>query len=161
MTWCTTMDMEWELNKAAQVLVNKLLSVRSKESVLIYADTATNRRVVESTAAAVHAAGGEACIFWFETRPEVAIEPPRPLAAAMKASDVVLEFATKYLIHTKAWEDAVVAGARSITLSGMTPDMMIRVIGRVDPVKMRELGDTLVELTSASNKIEIISPALN
>jgi len=140
--------MEWELIKAAQVLVTQLLQVRPKESVLIYADTATNRRVVESTAAAVHAAGGEACVIWFETRPEVAIEPPRPLEAAMKASDVVLEFATKYLIHTEAWDDAVTAGARSLTLSGMTPDMMIRCIGRVNHVKTRELGD----ISSSSRK---------
>ena len=77
----------------------------------------------------------------------------------MKASDVVVEFATKYLIHTNAWEDAVAAGARSITFSGMTPEIMVRCIGKVDHVKMRELGDVLVELTQASNKIEITSPA--
>ncbi len=153
------MEMEWELRKAAQVLVEQMLNVQPDEHVLIYADTATDRRVVESTAAAVHISGGQAGAYLYETRPEVLMEPPRPLAAAMKASDVVIEFAVRPAFWSKAWDISLEAGSRNICLTGMTPDMMIRCIGKVDQLKMGELGDTLVELTKASNKMEITSPA--
>jgi len=153
------MEMEWELRKAAQVLVDQMLNVQPEEHVLIYADTATNRRVVESTAAAVHITGGQAGVYLYETRPEVLIEPPRPLAAAMKASDVVVEFAKRPAFWSKAWDTALEAGSRNICLTGMTTNMMIRCIGKVDQIKMAELGDILLELTKASNKMEITSPA--
>lgn len=150
--------MEWELRKAAQVLVDQMLNVQPEEHVLIYADTATNRRVVESTAAAVHITGGQAGVYLYETRPEILMEPPRPLAAAMLASDVVVEFAKRPAFWSKAWDKSLEAGSRNICLTGMTPDMMIRCIGKVDQLKMRELGDTLLELTKTSNKMKIISP---
>ena len=64
------MEMEWELRKAAQVLVDQMLNVQPDEHVLIYADTAADYRVVESAAAAVHISGGQAGVYMYEWNPQ-------------------------------------------------------------------------------------------
>ncbi|MFQ5821581.1 MAG: aminopeptidase [Candidatus Heimdallarchaeota archaeon] len=152
------MSMEWELRKAASIVVKDMLCLKEGENVLIYADTASDRRVVESIAAAAHAAGGEAGLYWYETRPEVGLEPPKPLAAAMKAVDINVEVAEKYLIHTEAYHEALRAGARNMCLTGMTPDMMIRCIGQINYPKMVELGDALAKLTRNAQTMKISAP---
>ncbi len=153
------MSMYMELAKAADILVRELLCVKPGEDFLIYADTASEQRVVEATAAAGHTAGGTVTVVLYETRPEIAMEPPRPLAAAMKNSDVICEFAKQYLIHTQTYRDALAAGARHLCLTGMTSDMMIRCIGQIDYSKMVELGEVLRELTHKGSEIRITTPA--
>ena len=144
-----------ELMKAADTLVRQLLCVKPGEDLLVYADTACEERVVEATAAAGHIAGGTVTIVWYETRPEIAMEPPRPLAAAMKNSNVICEFAKQYLIHTQAYRDALAAGARHLCLTGMTGDMMIRCIGSVNYPKIIELGEVLRRLTQNGRDVYI------
>ena len=87
------MKYDWELKKVAKTVIGEMVNLREGENILIYADTAADKQVVDSIAEAAHLAGGVVCLFWYETRPEVGIEPPKPLAAAMKASDVVIELA--------------------------------------------------------------------
>ncbi|WP_252698198.1 aminopeptidase [Natronosalvus vescus] len=50
-------------------------------------------------------------------------EPPEPVAAAMAAGDVVLAPTTKSLSHTRARTEANEAGARVVTLPGITEDV--------------------------------------
>ena len=153
------MSMYMELAKAADTLVRQILCVKPGESLLIYADTASDESVVKATAAAGHTAGGVVTVVWYETRPEIAMEPPRPLAAAMKNSDVICEFAKQYIIHTQAHRDALAAGARHLCLSETTSDMLIRCIGRINYPKMVELGEVLRELTQDGRLVRITTPA--
>ena len=82
-----------ELAKSAEILVKQLLCLKPGEDLLIYGDTAADERAAEATAAAAYSAGGTVTVFWYETRPEIGMEPPRPLAAAMRSSNVICEFA--------------------------------------------------------------------
>ncbi len=107
------MGYSWELKQAAETVINDMCNLKEGEDILIYADTAANEKVVNSLAEAAFLAGGTVGIYWFETRPEVGIEPPPPLADAMKESDVVIELAEKYLIHTEAYHEALKAGSRN------------------------------------------------
>jgi len=52
-------------------------------------------------------------------------EPPRPVAGAMAAADVVLAPTTKSLTHTEARSDANAAGARVATLPGITEGVFL------------------------------------
>ena len=51
---------EFELQKASDVLVRELCKIREGETCVITADTKSDKRVVDATARAVFAAGGEA-----------------------------------------------------------------------------------------------------
>lgn len=150
---------DWDLKKAALAVIEQMCKVKSGEDVLIYADTSANAEVVESIAEAAYIKGGIVSVLWYETRPEVAMEPPAPLAAAMRAADVVIELAEKYLIHTKAYHEALKAGSRNLCLTGMTPDMMKRCIGNINYGKMAELGDSIAELLQKADLMEIKTPA--
>ncbi|KPV63480.1 MAG: Thermophilic metalloprotease (M29) [Candidatus Bathyarchaeota archaeon BA1] len=147
-----------ELAKAADVLIKQLLCARSGENLLLYADTSTDPDIVNAVAAAGYTAGVIPTIIWYETRPEVDMEPPKPVAAAMKNADVICEFAKMYIIHTNAYYEALKAGARHLCLTGITKEMMIRCIGRVDYPLIVELGDRLTELTCKASEVKITSP---
>ncbi|MCR4404914.1 MAG: hypothetical protein NUW06_06555 [Candidatus Acetothermia bacterium] len=147
------------MKKAAATVIERMCNLKPGENVLIYADTCASAQVVESLAEAAHVKGGVVSVLWYETRPQVAMEPPAPLAAAMKAADVVIELAEKYLIHTEAYHAALEAGSRNLCLSGMTPEMMVRCIGRIDYARMVELGDLIAELLRNADRMRIESPA--
>lgn len=149
----------WGMMKAATTVVERMCNLAVGEEVLIYADTSASGEVVESLAAAAHVRGGIVSVLWYETRPEVAMEPPAPLAAAMKAADVVIELAEKYLIHTEAYHEALKAGARNLCLSGMTPEMMVRCIGLIDYSKMVKLGDVIAQLLRSADLMRIETAA--
>lgn len=56
--------MDWGLTKAAKTLVEHVCNVRKGEEVLIYADSAAGRMVIEHVAAAAHSAGGTVTTVW-------------------------------------------------------------------------------------------------
>ena len=151
------MTMFMELFSAAYKVAKILAGVKEGESVLILADTVVDREMVDYVASAVHSLGGEAVEMIYETREEVDIEPPKVVSKAMEASDVIIDFVKQYIIHTNAFYNALKAGARICDLTGMTPDMMIRLIGRVDYELMCELGDKLAELTKKAREVRIVS----
>jgi leucyl aminopeptidase (aminopeptidase T) len=147
-----------ELAKAARTIVEYICNLRKGEEVLIYADTAADLVVAKHIAEAAHAAGGTVSLVLYETRPEVDLEPPAPLAAAMKEAALIIELAEKYLIHTKAYLEALKT-ARILCLTGMTQEMMKRCIADVDYPEMLAFGDALVGVLRRGNRMEIKTPA--
>jgi leucyl aminopeptidase (aminopeptidase T) len=152
--------MNFELKLGAFKLARDVLGVKSGETVLIYGDTTNDLRVMEATAEAAYSLGGVPIIVRYETRSRPGLEPPKPLAAALCAADVIIEFATSYILYTKAFWDAVNrTDVRYIILTGMDVDMMVRCISRVDYAKMVQLGEHLVELTRNASKFRVTTPA--
>lgn len=146
-----------ELYRASLKTVRDLALVRPGENVLILADTAINWDMISSLASAAYSLGAETSIMIYETREEVDLEPPKSVAEAMRASDVIISLPLMYILHTRAYYNAMSSGARILELTGMDPDMMIRLIGRVDYEKMCELGERLTELTKRARRIVIKS----
>lgn len=151
--------LNFELAGAARKLVEGIMLVRPGENVAITADTATDWRVVEATAGAVKSAGGIPTVLLYETRPTAVVEPPAPVAAAVSRSDVWIEFAYAYVLHTPAFRAAMAAGARYICLTGMDVAMMVNTIGRVDYPRLLALGETLRGLVEAADEVRVSSPA--
>jgi leucyl aminopeptidase (aminopeptidase T) len=146
-----------ELYRSAMKTVRDLALVKSGENVLILADTAIDWEMIKALASASYALGAEPSIMIYETRDEVDLEPPRHVGEAMKASDVIISLPLMYILHTKAYNEAMRAGARILELTGMDPDMMIRLIGRTDYESMCQLGEKLAELTRKARHVRIRS----
>ncbi|MGC9148837.1 MAG: hypothetical protein ACP5GI_05300 [Sulfolobales archaeon] len=146
-----------ELYKAAYKTVKDLALVKPGERVLVLGDTASDINVLRAVASAAYVLDAEPVIAIYETREEVDLEPPQPAASAMRSSDVIISLPLMYILHTKAYYEAMSAGARILELTGMDSDMMIRLIGRVDYASMCELGEKLSELTKKTRVVKIFS----
>jgi leucyl aminopeptidase (aminopeptidase T) len=83
-----------------------------------------------------------------------AAEPPRPVAAAMVAADVVLAPTVQSLSHTVARKAATDAGARIATLPGATEEMLARVMS-ADMDGLRRKGAAIAAILTAGEGARI------
>ena len=147
------------MRRAATVLIRDYIRMKRGESVLVYADEGSDEGVVRATVDAVEARGGNPLEVWYRIKGPPGTEPPRPMEAAMKSADVLIEYARTYLITTKAFERAMAAGARHLCLTAMDADMMIRCIGNVALPAMKAFGNALLALTEGAKEVRVTSPA--
>jgi leucyl aminopeptidase (aminopeptidase T) len=98
--------------------------------------------------------GADATLAVISERESHAAEPPRPVAAAMAAADVVLAPTIQSLSHTAARKKASEAGVRIATLPGVTEEMLARLMnGDLD--EMRRRGWAIVNLMNSGSKVRI------
>jgi len=151
---------ETGLAEAAKTVAQYICNVRQGEDVLLYADVGADRDIVDAIANACREAGGETCVLCFGRRPVPDLEPPAPLAAAMKSTDVLIELADMYLIHTETLLQAQLSGARFACLTMMTRGIMERCIGPIEwYAKVVELGECVTSLLEAASSMHITTPA--
>ena len=151
---------DWEVKAAARTVAEYMCNIKQGEDVLIYADTLVEDIVADSIAEAFHSAGGTASLYRYETRSKTDVEPPRPLAEAMKQSDVIVELSWMYLIHTRALEAALESGARFACLTMITADILKRCIGPISYYsKVLEFGDKMSSILASSSDMRISTKA--
>jgi leucyl aminopeptidase (aminopeptidase T) len=148
-----------ELSHAAHKLVTEVRPIEPGQHVLISADTASDMRVVQATAGAVHAADGVPTVVRYPTQPEPMQQPPAPLAGATTGADVWIDFAVAYQLYSPAYHAAVENGCIYVCLTGMDVDMMVRTIGRPDYATLQKMATRLYELSQAAETVCITSPA--
>lgn len=149
----------FEVGLAARKLVEQVMLVKPGETVAITVDSMGDFRVVDATAKAVYSAGATPIVVWYPAGATSCVDPPSPVGGAIGTADVWIEFALAYLLYSPSWRRAIDNGCRYICLTGMDVDMMVRTIGKVDYMKMIELGENLRSSLAAANKIVVTSPA--
>jgi leucyl aminopeptidase (aminopeptidase T) len=98
--------------------------------------------------------GADATLAVISERESHAAEPPRTVAAAMSAADVVLAATIQSLSHTAARKAASDAGVRIATLPGVTEEMLARLMnGDLD--EMRRRGWAIVNTLNAGSEAHI------
>jgi leucyl aminopeptidase (aminopeptidase T) len=98
--------------------------------------------------------GADATLAVISERETHAAEPPRPVAAAMAAADVVLAPTIQSLSHTAARKAASDAGVRIATLPGVTEEMLARLMnGDLD--EMRRRGWAIVNALNQGSRVRI------
>jgi leucyl aminopeptidase (aminopeptidase T) len=98
--------------------------------------------------------GADATLAVISERETHAAEPPRAVAAAMAAADVVLAPTIQSLSHTAARKKASEAGARIATLPGVTEEMLARLMnGDLD--EMRRRGWAIVNVMNGGAQVRI------
>ena len=144
--------------KGARVAVETCMKAKPEETVLIVADT-QNLRIAEAFAYAAAAIGSKTAITLMESTSEHAKEPPRPIAQAMKAAEVVLIPTTMSLSHTEARRAATKAGARIASMPGITEDMM-RIGGlTADYKQVAALTYKVAHILERAKKVRVTTPS--
>jgi leucyl aminopeptidase (aminopeptidase T) len=151
--------MSYELAKGALTLARDVMLVKPGENVVITGDSCTDRRVAEAAAGAVFAVGGRPTVIYYPTAPRSCVEPYAPIAAAVSASDVWIEFAYSYVMHTPCFRAALENGCRYICLTGMDVMMMVRTISNIDYGLVIELGETLQRHVQDADEVVVESAA--
>ncbi len=145
-----------DLDRAISAVVRECLGVRAGEEVLVVANPATSG-LGERMCAEAAAAGGEAVLATMMERASHAGEPPKTIADAMLAADVVLAPTVQSLSHTAARKAASEAGARIATLPGVTEEMLARVMS-ADMEGLRRNGRAIAERLTAGDEARITCP---
>jgi 2,5-dihydroxypyridine 5,6-dioxygenase len=157
---------EFELGKAANILVNELFKLKEGETMVITADTESDARVVNATARAAFAAGAKPMVIWLASPLGVgkAADPMFPtesLVGALNGADAWVEYNNQWIFYSNVF-DRVMAENKKLRYSclvGMNVDMMVRTIGRVDYPALKEFLDKLTSLAKNTQEFRITSPA--
>lgn len=157
---------EYELGKAADILVRDLFHLQREETFIITADTESDARVVDATARAAFSAGAKPMVIWMPTPRGVgkAADPMLPvdaLAGALIGADAWVEFNNQWLLYSTPYEIALQKNdnLRHLCLVGMNVDMMIRCIGRVDFETLTRFQKAFVAKLHAAEHVRIATPA--
>lgn len=144
-----------DLDRAVRAVVRDCLGVKQGEEVLVIANPATQHlgeRMREEAADV----GGDAVLALISERVSHAAEPPRSVADAMAAADVILAPTLQSLSHTAARKRASEAGARCATLPGVTEEMLARVMS-ADMGGLRRKGHAIAEALDRASEAHVTS----
>ena len=85
-------------------------------------------------------------------------EPPEAIARLMRDVDVLICPTSRSLTHTNARRAASKKGARTITLPGVTEEMLARA-GNVNMNKMMQITNKMTDILSIGSNVHITTPA--
>jgi leucyl aminopeptidase (aminopeptidase T) len=142
-----------DLDRAVSAVVRDCLAVREGEEVLVICDPRT-QRIGERLRDEAAELGAEAVAAIISERPSHGAEPPRTVAEAMAASDVLIAPTSQSLSHTAARKRATDAGARCATLPGVTEEMLARVMS-ADMEGLRRKGHAVAEALDRASEAHI------
>ncbi|QCJ44370.1 aminopeptidase [Bacillus sp. S3] len=143
-----------ELIEVAKSILNHNLHVKENEHILIVTDSESSEIADVFDQAGAHL-GNETIVMKMATRTKSGEEPPRPVAEAMKAAEVVLCITHHSLTHTKARKEASACGARVATMPGITIDMLEEGAITADYAEVEELTASYCELLEAGELVTI------
>lgn len=126
-----------ELDRAVRTVVRQCMGVSPGEDVLVVCNPVTEE-IGALMRIEAQGDGADATLAVMSERDSHAAEPPRVIAAAMAAADVVLAPTIQSLSHTAARKEASEDGVRIGTLPGVTEEMLTRLMtGDLDEVRRR------------------------
>lgn len=145
------------LMAGARRIVTVCTAVQPGETVVIVSDTSRPASIRAALAEAVREVGAEP--IEIVTSPVASgAEPPRVVAAAIAAADVILAPTSGALYHTAALRSATDGGARFLAMTAYTEDVMRRGGIFADFPALAPLAIRLAERLSAANEAHVTSP---
>ncbi|MDI7246685.1 MAG: aminopeptidase [Bacillota bacterium] len=133
------------------------MGVAPGESVLVVTDEKL-REIGYALWDQARSLGAEAMLVEMMPRARNGEEPPAPIAAIMKAVDVVLAPTSKSLSHTAARREACAAGARIATLPGITPESMVRTLS-ADYSRIAGVSRRVAGILTSGRTARVTSPS--
>jgi leucyl aminopeptidase (aminopeptidase T) len=146
----------FDVSKGAKILIENCLNVKSEDSVLIVTDT-NMLEIAEVLATVASERGAEVSITIMAPLPAPGMEPPMPVAAAMKAADAVMMLTTHTLTPSVARQEAQKAGARILSLGSYSFDVLLSEALMVDFVSLKPLVEEVANWLTKADKARITS----
>jgi leucyl aminopeptidase (aminopeptidase T) len=126
-----------DLDQAVRTVVRQCMGISPGEDLLVVCNPVTEE-IGALMRIEAQGDGADATLAVMSERDSAAAEPPRAVAAAMAAADVVLAPTIQSLSHTAARKVASEAGVRIGTLPGVTEEMLIRLMtGDLEEIRRR------------------------
>lgn len=144
------------LDRAVGTLLRDCLDLSPSEEMLVICNPITEEL---GALLRIHAQGegGEATLAVISERETHAAEPPRAVAAAMLAVDIVVAPTIQSLSHTEARRAATKAGVRIASMPGVTDEMLARVMD-ADLRLLRKRGASIGRALGAGAEARITCP---
>lgn len=156
----------YEVSKAARVLVDRLMSTRRGETVVITADTGSDFRAADATAAAAYECGAKPVVVTHVCPAAMGksadpILPVEALTAVIREADVWIELDSAGLMYTTPYDAALRDNSRlrHICMGTADVDMLVRCVGRVDFDAMASFEKKLANALVTAKKMHITTPA--
>ena len=140
--------------RGAKVIVENCASIKEREQVLIVTDfkTVSSALIIAKTA---YALGAEVTIGIMSPREVDGHEPTESIAAAMKKAKVILTPVSKALAHTEATHGALAEGARVLSLTALSEELIASEAFEVDFKKQRPICEKVAQLFTEAEEIRI------
>lgn len=142
------------LVKIAEEVLTSCLAVKSGEEVLIITDD-SRKEIGEAIYEAAGNLGCENLLMVMAERSVSGEEPPKAVADAMKAADVVIAPTAQSLTHTNARMEAAKMGARIATMPGITKEMFTKGAMTADYCKVERLTAAVTEMLTKAKLARI------
>ena len=139
------------LVKIAEDVLTSCLAVKTGEEVLIITDD-SRKEIGEAIYEAAGNLGCEKLLMVMKEREVSGQEPPKAIAAAMKAADVVIVPTAQSLTHTNARIEAAKAGTRVATMPGITKEMFSRGAMTADYNEVEKLTAKVTEMLTRASR---------
>lgn len=145
-----------DLRPAAETAIEQCLNLDAEETCLIVTD---NERIdIGEALYDVASDSAEASIIRYPPGDTHGSEPPAPVAAALRDSDVFLAPTTKSLSHTRARSKACEAGARGATLPGITRDVFTTGLD-ADYESIQGACQAVYDQVRGAEEVQVATPA--
>jgi leucyl aminopeptidase (aminopeptidase T) len=145
-----------ELDRAVKTVVRQCMGISPGEDVLVVCNPVTEE-IGALMRIEAQGDGADATLAVISERDSAAAEPPRAVAAAMAAADVVLAATIQSLSHTEARRVATEAGVRVGSLPGVTEEMLGRLMtGDLEEIRRR--GWAIVTALNRGSEARITCP---
>ena len=145
-----------EMMRGAHKAVTQCAGVKAGEKVVISTDT-NKLRIAEVLAAATVAVGGIPIIVMTPPLKAHGAQPPSPVVAACRESDVFFLPTTFSQTHTDVRVEAIKKGARGCTMCEVTEDALCTGAIEADYEECDRLGRRLGEILAKSHKVNIVT----
>ncbi len=157
---------EFELAKAAEVLVKQLFQLKEGEIFAITGDTLSDERAINAVARAAYAVGAKPMVVWTCTPPGPGAQidaflPSNAIAAAMKEADAWVEFNHMYYLYSETHNNVMAANKkmRFLGLPAMHVDTFVRLFAKVDHQLLSDFLWAVTNRTRATKHMRITTPA--
>ena len=144
------------LNAPARTAVEQCMNLQPNESCAIVTDD-ERKAIAEALYSVATGITDDTVLLRYPPGDQHGEEPPEPVAAAIRHSDVVLAPTTKSLSHTTARVEACEAGARMATLPGITDGVFLMGLD-ADYEAIRAECANVLEQVAEAEEIRVTSP---
>lgn len=157
---------KFELQKAADKLINEIFAVKKGEVVVITCDTLSDMGLIDAVASSAYAAGGVPMTITIPTPGGVgkAADPDIPvesLTGAFLGADVWIEFNHQWLLYSTPFEIAMEKNPklRYMCLVDFDQALLIRTVGNVETPQLQKFMTAFTKRHLTAKKMHVTTPA--